>query len=416
MSYGCPALVDGSPVGGGADYRALVTPDMGDRVVSALADLHSALGAARSGDVIYLADGAVVSLASTDQMYNAAAGVGFYVPEGVTLAAGRGRPGVTPGRIEIASGFRDNDWCYLIQCGRRGCVRGLDLYGRQDGTATGYSWTGIRAGALSEIDNNEVHGFGYAGVTALPDITDVWVHHNYIHHCRGAGHGYGVEVAAVSGVLSHDDDFHVASALVEGNIIDYTRHVVANQSGLGSYTARYNYLMEHAAYESIFDIHGQNDDPPGSMAQVDGEYVYCAGDTVEIYNNTSVCGNANEFVGARGFPARGETIRVHHNWLKVLGDPCVIAQFMFRMPGWAYNAVDSKGAMASGSGYGPFVQMESSDNWYGSEAPPADPGEDPGGDGQPADPAIPGAKPGCQTWVWALVVGAALALAAMKER
>ena len=372
--YGCPDNLNGSPVGGGAGYTGTVSASQADFVVSTPAALESALASAASGQIVYVADGATITLSSDSQMYSTGAGVGFYVRPGVTLAGGRGNSGVTPGTIQVAGGFRSNGWCYLIQCGSGASVCGLNLYGNQDSTATGYTWTAIRCGVATEVHNNEVHGFGYAGITALPDITGVWVHHNYIHHCRGIGHGYGVEVAAVSGVLSHDDDFHLASALVEGNIIDYTRHCIGNQSGRGSYTFRYNYLGASAAYEAQCDIHGQNDDPGGSpdtMAMVGGQYVYCAGDTVEIYNNTSACTNANEFVGARGFPYGSNTILVHHNWLKVTGDPCLIVQFMFRMPGWLYTAIDDEGSMITGSGYGPLVQMDSYDNWYGSAAPPS---------------------------------------------
>ena len=370
--YGAPSYLNGSPVGGGAGYTGTVSASQADFVVSTPAALKSALASAASGQIVYVADGATITLSSDSQMYSTGAGVGFYVRPGVTLAGGRGNSGVTPGTIQVAGGFRSNGWCYLIQCGTGADVCGLNLYGNQDSTASGYTWTAIRCGVSTEVYNSEVHGFGYAGITALPDITGVWVHHNYIHHCRGIGHGYGVEVAAVSGVLSHDDDFHVASALVEGNIIDYTRHCIANQSGRGSYTFRYNYLGASAAYEAQCDVHGQNDDPGGSpdtMARAGGQYVYCAGQTVEIYNNTSACTNANEFVGARGFPYGSNTILVHHNWLRVTGDPCLIVQFMFRMPGWKYTAIDNRGSMSTGSGYGPFVQMRSYENHYGAAAP-----------------------------------------------
>ncbi len=369
--YGCPSALNGSPLGGGDGYLGAIAAGQANCVVSTAAALKSALASATPGQIVYVADGATITLASNAQMYSSK--IGFHIPAGVTLAGGRGRPGITPGSIQVASGFRSGDWCYLIRCGAEAGVCGLNLYGNQDSTASGYTWTGISCGVETKVHNNEIHGFGYAGVTALPDVTGVQVHHNYIHHCRGAGHGYGVEVDAVTGVISHDDDFHLASALVEGNIIDYTRHCVANQSGRGSYIFRYNYLGPDAAYEAQCDVHGQNDDPGGSpdtMARAGGQYVYCAGENVEIYNNTSVCTNANEFVGVRGFPYGANTILVHHNWLKVTGDPSIIVQWMYRMPGWSYSALDHEGRVITGSGYGPFVQMRSHSNWYGSSAPP----------------------------------------------
>lgn len=366
--YGCGTVLDGSPIGGGLGYANTYTG--GNYLVSTWADLKAALSQARPHEIVYLKNGAVATLSANGQMHSSG-GIGLYVPEGVTLASGRGLPGVTPGRIEVASGFRANDWCYLLGLGTGARICGLNLNGRQTTQATGYTWSGISCGVGSEIANNEIHGFGYAGATAFPDITNAWVHHNSIHHCQGTGHGYGVEVAAVNGTLSHDSAFHKASALVEGNVFDYCRHVIANQSGRGSYTFRYNLLKKNAAYESQCDVHGQNDGP--AMAMVNGQYVYCAGELVEIHNNTSECTSANEFVGVRGFPYGSEQIKVYRNWLKVSGDPGLIVQFMFRMPGLEYNAVDDGGKLATGSGYGPFVQVEAADNWYGVAEPPAPP-------------------------------------------
>ena len=369
--YGCPATLDGCPIGGGLGCTTLYTAAGANYVATNAANLKTGLAAATSGQVVYIQDGTTITLTTNGQMYNSGAGIGFYVPAGVILAGGRGNVGVTAGIIQVASGFRDNDWCYLIQCGTGADVRGLTLYGNQDTALTGYTWSGIMAGVDTEVYNNEIHGFGYAAISAMPDITNVWVHHNYIHHCRGAGHGYGVEVAAVTGVLSHDDDFHLASALVEGNIFDYCRHTVADQSGRGSYTFRYNYLMANAAYEAQCDAHGQNDDPGGSpdtMAMVGGQYVYCAGEHVEIYNNTSVCAGSNGFVGARGWPYDSDTISVHNNWLKITDGSEGIIQYLFRIPAYSGVTVVDYGGVVSG---GTFVQMEAHDNWYGTTAPPS---------------------------------------------
>ncbi len=368
-AYGCPATLAGSPVGGGPGYLNAVSPGQARYVVSTGSQLKSALAAATSGQVVYVADGATITIDSSN-WYGTSKGrsYGCYVKAGVTLAGGRGRAGVTGGIIRISPNLypKNNGGYVAIGCGAGADVCGLTVVGMQDGTSGGSLWAGVWAGVSSEIHNNEIHGFGYGGVIVYRSITGAWIHHNYIHHCQQEGYGYAVGVCG-------KDIYTGASALVEGNIIDHARHFISGEKGRTSYTFRYNQLGAHCTNSQI-DCHGQNDEYPDYAARDGAEYVYPAGDVIAIYNNTSFCTN-QVLVGIRGLPYSAGSISVHHNWsylpstyrwshinqdgTRFLLGP--IAQYMDALPGYRYSAPQG----------GAFVRMEEHDNWWGTAAPPA---------------------------------------------
>ena len=359
-TYGAPSYLDGSPVGGGAGYLDIIDPSEADYVVDTAAELKSALAKATSGQIVYVADGATITLNSTSNWYGT--GIGFYVKAGVTLAGGRGTPGVTGGIIKLASGFYNTSVYSLIQCDTGGDVCGLNIVGPQEGTTGGNMWRGIWAGDNGEIYNNEIHGFGYAGVRVDRDITDVWIHHNYIHHNRQSGYGYGVYVSAYS-------TSHLASAIIEGNKFDYSRHHIAASHGRSSYILRYNYIGANCTHTQI-DCHGQNGGGDGDLDKDDGEYIYPAGENIKIYNNTSKCTD-QPFVGIRGIPYSTGSISVQNNWTYTTAKqewqlssdrPKVrtINQQMDNIPGYGYQAPNG----------GAFVRMTAKDNWYGTTPPP----------------------------------------------
>ena len=180
-AYGCPATLDGSPIGGGSGYLKTVSPSQAQYVVSTGAQLKSALAAAVAGQTVYVADGATITIDSSN-WYGSYRGryYGCYVKAGVTLAGGRGRAGVTGGTIKISSSlYPKNSGGYVaVGCGTGADVCGLTIVGVQDGTTGGSLWAGIWTGVDSEIHNNEIHGFGYAGVMVYRSITGVWIHHN----------------------------------------------------------------------------------------------------------------------------------------------------------------------------------------------------------------------------------------------
>lgn len=362
-TYGAPAYLNGSSIGGGDGYLGTIDPNQASYVVDTAAELKAALAAASSGQIVYVADGAVITLDSTSDWYGMVKYMGsnyagFYVKAGVILAGGRGRVS-NPGIIRLAAGFYNGtDSLGFIVCGAGADVCGLDIDGPQDGTSGGNYWAAIEASSSSEIYNNEIHGFGYAGVLVWRNANGVWIHHNYIHNIQQDGLGYGVCVTA-------SDIYNTASATVEGNIFDYHRHVIAGSTGRTSYIFRYNYLGANCTSHQI-DCHGQND---GYYQEDGGEYVYCAGENIEVYNNTSVCTSA-AFVVIRGVPYSTGLVSVHNNWTYLPED-----YVDWGGSGWGYEPVIGQ-IMYSMSGYnspnqGAFVRMEAFDNWYGNAAPPS---------------------------------------------
>jgi hypothetical protein len=362
--YGAPDYVDGSPIGGGAGYLNIIDPSLARYVVSTGAELKSALASASSGDIVYVADGATITVDASNYY---GTGYGCYVKAGVTLAGGRGRTGVTGGIIQLDPALRPTNYWFLILVDVGAEVCGLTIVGPQSTIEGGNNWGGVRCQASSEVHNNEIHSFGYAGVSVYYPATDAWIHHNYIHHCRGAGHGYGVEV-------SGRDIYHSASALVEGNVFDWHRHVVAGQRGRSSFIFRYNHLGANTNDHQI-DLHGQNDGT-AYLAKDGDEYIYCAGENIEIYNNTCIHvkgpdspdgnGYPQAFVEIRGTPYSGGLISVHHNWAYVTSASWSwdyrVWQRMDQMPEYGYLANITLGR---------WVRMEVYDNWWGSTPPPS---------------------------------------------
>ena len=361
--YGCPATLDGSPIGGGVGFSTTYSSadvGTGDYEVGTVAELKYALAHVASGHKVFVSDGATILLNNKADMYGYHGNgyyIAFLVPAGVTLCGGRGRVGVTGGNIQVDAALSPVDWPTLIGCETGAKISGLTLMGNSGSTDANLRWSGVVLGDNAEVCNNEIYNFPDWGVTVRQGMTGAWIHHNNIHHSRRLGTGYGVQVVAL-------DIYHTASVLVEGNTFDYCRHVIAGQNGLIDYIFRYNYLGANAAYEAQIDCHGNNDGGANDLAKDGGEYIYCAGRNLQIYNNTSVCAIDNgvdEFVGIRGTPYSSGEISVHNNWLCATGtSKSNIIQWLFRIPEYGYSAPDR----------GSYVRMESYDNWYGTKPPP----------------------------------------------
>jgi hypothetical protein len=355
MTYGCPATLDGSPIGGGVGYTKTYTRadiGVGDYEVDTMAMLKAKLAAVVAPHMVYVSDGAVISAGAR---YGGLDGFDIYsyVPQGVILAGGRGT-GMTPGTIQV--GTAGDGWYTLIGTGPGAKITGLNLIGNSASADANYHWSGVYLGDNGEISNCEIKNFPDWGVCIWQGKTG-WVHHNNIHHCRRQGSGYGVNTGAM-------DIYHTCTALVEGNVLDYCRHVIAGQDGLLDYTFRYNYLGANAAYEGQIDSHGNNDGGTNDLDKDGNEYIYCAGRNLQIYNNTSECiiqNGMDEFVVIRGTPHSSGLVSIHNNWLKAKGrSGANIIQYMSRMP-QGYDAPSG----------GPYIRMVESDNWYGLTAPPS---------------------------------------------
>ncbi len=250
-----------SPIGGGEGYGDWVEPQA--EPVGDLAGLIEALGTAESGDVVYVAD---------DARIDASGHLGIVVPEGVTLAGGRGRDGALGGLV--FNGDRTTTSkvpvFYLSPESRitglrlQGPSIAADWAGCAGETARAIGVVGENDGADLDIrvDNNELYGWS-VGV-AVTYASGVTVDHNHIHHnqrrerdpaedCRHWSLGYGVSLG--TGHERADGGPQAAHVLVEANLFHHNRHDIASDGGRGtSYSARYN-IVHDARISHTFDVH-----------------------------------------------------------------------------------------------------------------------------------------------------------------
>jgi hypothetical protein len=343
-AYGAGANPTGDTIGGGTGYSDIIDSSAAKYTVSTKSQLLSALAGATSGQIIYVADSVQIDMTGSKNLT---------VPAGVILASGRGHDGSSGGLIYTndltSTGYPD---FFLLRAGAR--VTGLRLRGPDGAIGTspyGYLYGGLAVTDVSdvEIDNCEVYNWPYAGVV-LNGSPTAWVHHNYIHHCRRTGFGYGV---AVSG----------CSALIEANLFDYNRHSIMGTRGypLSSYEARYNVFEVHNVTGQSCDMHGGNDISDATVP---------AGGTIKIHHNTfKAIWNA---VNIRGIPT--DQALVYNNWaLHEDWDPTRV--FMQSLDNLA--------------GHTPYERMKVYDNWYGTSAPPSSDSEPTPSNQPPATPSAP---------------------------
>ena len=300
--YGVEAYPTPQAIGGGEAYGAWaedysVSVDTKD-------DLLAALVRARAGDVIYVADDAEIDLTGVWDTP---------IPAGVTLASGRGRYGA-PGALLYTTANANRGLFEVRGNGVR--ITGLRLRGpstveKPGGCPLNARGVTIRASKgqpttpTVEIVNNELWGWPNAAISIVR-VSDVHIHHNYIHHNRrvvtsvaedpmhgcadGAyGLGYGVNVSG-------------GHVFIDANRFDYNRHDIASDGSPNSgYTARYNLVLAHGTSHS-FDIHGY-----GEQRSIGDDPPYEAGDKLVIHNNTFLQA-ANPAIVIRGIPKTGAWI------------------------------------------------------------------------------------------------------------
>jgi hypothetical protein len=247
------------------------------------------------------------------------------IPEGVTLAGGRGKPGVAPAWIYTDFFLVDPVEATNPAVGRTFAARPLIRIGGPNARVTGLRITGpdsksreepLRRWLTSkeapaegrkkyyrfpsadgilceypnlEVDNCELAGWSHGAVSLSPGALDARVHHNFIHHTQRTGLGYGV-------VLDR------ATALIESNVFDHYRHAIAATGRPGtSYEAANNLALGHQT-SHVFDMHGGVDR---------GDDTNIAGDWMKFHHNT-VRATRHPSIVIRGIPR--ETTTVDHNW------------------------------------------------------------------------------------------------------
>jgi hypothetical protein len=312
VCYGAEACnPTGNPIGGGAGYTNIISqtnPNV-KYVVTTKDQLLTALRSAKSGEIIFVPSTAIIDMSGT---------WGTTIPTGVTLASDRGNNGSLGGKIYGANTNNPGGWgssiAMLVINGNNVRITGLRIEGSETSKVyAGYQGTfGIFSNGKigSEIDNNEISGWGQAAVTewmgtdansialqqaalAAPEIgsTIMNVHHNYIHHCQIEAEGYGVDCVR-------------GSALIKANIFDYCRHAIAAEGYVWEgYEATYNVNIGSNAYSHVIDMHGSGS---GGMGGV-------TGNTYRVSHNT-VLSSTSHAIFIRGVP--GNSVTVTYNDIK----------------------------------------------------------------------------------------------------
>lgn len=161
-------------MGGDTGDAAIVARSDADLVVRTARGLADALGSASAGEVVFVVGNAAIDTGERE----------FDIPGGVTLASNRGQDGA-PGAL-LAT---DNDPDAVLRVtGSDARVTGLRLRGpcpdalvtdrgRISDADTGPGGITIE-GADCEVDNNDIAGFGHAGVNVAHDSDGNRVHHN----------------------------------------------------------------------------------------------------------------------------------------------------------------------------------------------------------------------------------------------
>jgi len=234
----------GDPIGGGPGYRDIKAEEVAVFVVSTKDELIKALRAAKAGMEIYVRDDAEIDMTGA---------INQTIPGGVTLASGRGRNG-SRGALIYSNTLTDNekgggDTPLFKTGGHKVRVTGLRLRGPfAEAGDWHFEHVGVACGIRSlheslVVDNCEWWAWNKWAID-LQKASAAHVHHNYIHHTRRWGYGYGVWVG-----------FHGA-ALIEANLFDFSRHHIGSPGQASStYEACYNICLGHDVQPS-FDRHG----------------------------------------------------------------------------------------------------------------------------------------------------------------
>ena len=271
----------GDPIGGGPGYRDIRSPEKAAFVVATREELVAALAKAQAGQLIYVRDEAAIDMTGADDQT---------LPGEVTLASGRGR-GTSQGALIFSNSLTDEaKFIPLFKTGGKGArVTGLRLRGPFAEVGDHHYGqvkiaNGIRADHEGlEVDNCELWAWNKWAID-LAVAGGARVHHNFIHHTRRWGYGYGVWVRGGG------------MALIEANLFDFCRHHIGSGAqATSSYEARYNICLDHDVQPS-FDRHGSAEK---------------AGASTLIHHNEFR--NADEpAILLRGNPL--VEARFHHNW------------------------------------------------------------------------------------------------------
>lgn len=236
-----------NPIGGGPGYAPIFT--VGDYIVTTKAELVEALATATRGETIFIPGHVEIDLSSTQ----------LDVPGGVTIASDRGRL-----RSQGALLYSDTVYIqqspyvedYLFRATGPGVtftglrLRGPDSEIGEPNDETANAIKGM-AGFL-EVSNCELYHWKKWGIDLVEAHGD-FIHHNFIHHTRRHGYGYGVWLRGKA-----DDTPPTPDEIprIEANHLEHCRHEIGSGGqDSSSYVARHNLTLEHSMPNHVYDRH-----------------------------------------------------------------------------------------------------------------------------------------------------------------
>lgn len=287
----------GKPYGGGSGYFPIIKPEESDIVITTndFNSLKSAIENANYGDTIYINDNLEIEIPAEGTLT---------IPNGVTLASGRGRDG-SQGALLYSNNLLTDPYFEhpAIIAGDDVQISGLRLRG-PDGTSSSLNYGKQAAGIKQEYSKNlEVHNCEiynwYVYGIYIVDSENVNIHHNYIHNNQNPHIGYGV------------CNRNKTDTIISYNIFNHNRHDVAGIKNTNmeppSYTVQYN-LIGPDAVSHRFDMHGcgytDSWGCPDMYTKDNAGPENLAGETINILNNYLLPMNSPKYhsVVIRGIP------------------------------------------------------------------------------------------------------------------
>lgn len=292
------------PYGGGSGYYPIIETEECDFVINDddFNNFKKIVENAQYGDRIYISDDLSIEIPAEGSIT---------IPDGVTLASGRGRDGSAGALIHLDEirEYVDWQWYYYIIAGNDVRITGLRIRG-PDGSNSyenaGYCPGGILQddGQNLEIENCEIYNWYWIAIH-LRGSMKANIHHNYIHNNQKPGAGYGVGNGWKS------------SSVIRYNIFNYNRHSIsangdAVNGNLPSYKAEYNLVLP-CGNGYRFDVHGYYDEyknNPQMLANCNyWDSCNKAGELIEInYNTFITIENGQYMIMFRGIPNVGGVI------------------------------------------------------------------------------------------------------------
>jgi len=228
--YGAKA--DSSPIGGGkktSDQKSF--EKNATFTVNDDNTFFAALKAARSGDIIYIADKSTIDLSDLKATEMSQ----MRIPEGVTIASSGDK-----NRGTICFSLYQDGILYMLKNSR---ISGVAIKGIDSGdheVESNYNKTSALyiQGDNVTIDGCEISGFCEAGIYIEDGYKNTTIHHNFFHHIRGHKDGYGIYIKDGTANISHNLFSNVVYC-VGVNYIETNEVIIENNVEAGNITGAF---------------------------------------------------------------------------------------------------------------------------------------------------------------------------------